>query len=57
MGLTAQVGAGFAQSVDLDEATVALLKAHKRERGGLALKLARDDALVLGDLEGPVEAT
>ena len=38
--------------VDLDEATVALLKAHKRERGGLALKLARDDALVLGNTEG-----
>lgn len=38
--------------VDVDDATVALLKAHKRERGGLALQMARDDALVFGDLEG-----
>lgn len=38
--------------VDLDESTVAMLKAHKRERGGLALLLARDDALVFGDAEG-----
>jgi integrase len=38
--------------VDIDEATVALLRAHKRERGGLALQLARDQALVFGDEEG-----
>ncbi|MEU8393749.1 tyrosine-type recombinase/integrase [Nonomuraea sp. NPDC048892] len=38
--------------VDLDTATVALLKAYKRERGGMALLLARDDALVFGDQEG-----
>ncbi|MFC6084048.1 site-specific integrase [Sphaerisporangium aureirubrum] len=38
--------------VDLDEATVALMRAHKRERGGLALTLAHDDALVFGDVEG-----
>ncbi|WP_279339340.1 tyrosine-type recombinase/integrase [Sphaerisporangium perillae] len=38
--------------VDLDEGTAALLKAHKRERGGLALELARDGALVFGDIEG-----
>lgn len=40
------------RTVDLDETTVALLRAHKRERGGLALTLARDDALVFGDAEG-----
>jgi hypothetical protein len=38
--------------VDIDAATVALLKAYKRERGGMALQLARDDALVFGDQEG-----
>ena len=38
--------------VDLDPATVALLRAWKRERGTLALALARDDALAFGDLEG-----
>ncbi|MER7362657.1 tyrosine-type recombinase/integrase [Nonomuraea wenchangensis] len=38
--------------VDLDTATVALLRAYKHERGGMALQLARDDALVFGDQEG-----
>ncbi|MFD1547987.1 site-specific integrase [Nonomuraea guangzhouensis] len=38
--------------VDIDAATVTLLKAYKRERGGMALKLARGDALVLGDQVG-----
>lgn len=38
--------------VDIDEGTAAILKAHKRERGGLALQLARDGALVFGDIEG-----
>ena len=38
--------------VDIDPATAALLRAWKRERGSLALALARDDSLVLGDLEG-----
>ncbi|MFI6499873.1 tyrosine-type recombinase/integrase [Nonomuraea typhae] len=38
--------------VDIDAETLTLLKAYKRERGGLALQLARDDALVFGDLEG-----
>ncbi|WP_326826438.1 tyrosine-type recombinase/integrase [Streptosporangium sp. NBC_01756] len=37
---------------DIDEGTAALLKVFKRERGGLALQLARDDALVFGDIEG-----
>jgi integrase len=31
---------------------VAVLRAHKRERGALALRLARDDALVFGDVDG-----
>jgi integrase len=38
--------------VDLDGPTVAVLRAHRRERGALALQLARDDALVFGDIEG-----
>lgn len=38
--------------IDLDAATVALLRAHRRERGALALQLARDSALVFGDHEG-----
>jgi integrase len=38
--------------VDLDGPTVAVLRARKRERGALALQLARDDALVFGDIQG-----
>jgi integrase len=38
--------------VDLDAATVAVLRAHRKQRGSIALQLARDDALVLGDQEG-----
>jgi integrase len=38
--------------VDLDASTVAVLRAHKQQRGEQALALARDDALVFGDLEG-----
>ncbi|MGW0071585.1 tyrosine-type recombinase/integrase [Streptosporangium sandarakinum] len=38
--------------VDIDASTAALLRAHKRERGALALQLARDGALVFGDVEG-----
>jgi integrase len=38
--------------VDIDSATVALLRSWKRERGSLALAMARDDALVFGTLEG-----
>lgn len=38
--------------IDLDPGTVGVLRAWKKERGGLALTLARDDALVFGDLEG-----
>ena len=29
-----------------------MLKAHRKARGVLALQLARDDALIFGDLEG-----
>lgn len=43
---------GKPRVVSIDPATVALLKAHKRERGSRALSLARDDALVFGDLNG-----
>ena len=38
--------------IDLDASTVAVLRAHRKQRGGMALQLARDDALVFGDEEG-----
>ena len=38
--------------IDIDPGTVAVLRAWKKERGTLALALARDDALVFGDQEG-----
>lgn len=38
--------------VDVDPATVALLRAHRKDRGGLALQLVRNDAVVFGDLAG-----
>jgi integrase len=43
---------GKPRVIDLDPATAAVLRAHKRERGAMALQLARDDALVFGDPEG-----
>lgn len=43
---------GKPRLVDLDAPTVTVLRAHRRERGALALQLARDDALVFGDIEG-----
>jgi integrase len=43
---------GKPRVVDLDAATVAVLRAHRKQRGSMALQLARDDALVLGDQEG-----
>jgi integrase len=43
---------GKPRVVDLDAATVALLRAHRKQRGAMALQLARDDALVFGDHEG-----
>lgn len=38
--------------IDLDEATGAVLRAWRRERGAIALQLARDNALIFGDHEG-----
>jgi integrase len=38
--------------IDLDAQTVAVLQRHKRERGEMALQLARPDALIFGDIEG-----
>lgn len=38
--------------VDLDAATVAVLRAWRKHRGSMALRLARDDALVFGSIEG-----
>jgi integrase len=38
--------------IDLDPFTVAVLRAWKRERGALALQLARNDAIVFGTHEG-----
>jgi integrase len=43
---------GRPRVVDLDPGTVAVLRTWKRERGALALVLARDDVLVFGDLNG-----
>lgn len=43
---------GKPRLVDLDGPTVAVLRARKRERGAMHLSLARDEALVFGDLEG-----
>lgn len=45
---------GRPRTVDLDEGTVAMLRAHKAARGSLSLALARDEALVLGDINGKV---
>ena len=38
--------------VDLDPATVAVLRAWRRERGAMALQLARNDSVVFGNHEG-----
>jgi integrase len=56
-GQRAEVVEGVTKSgkprvIDLDAATVAVIRAHRATRGSLALQLARDDALVFGDLEG-----
>jgi integrase len=45
---------GKARTVDLDPQILAALKAHKAAAGTLALALARDDAYVLGNLDGSV---
>jgi integrase len=38
--------------IDLDPDTTAALRAYRKERGTIALQLARDDALIFGDIEG-----
>jgi integrase len=43
---------GKPRVVDIDAATVAVLRAHRKARGAMALQLARDDALVFADHEG-----
>jgi integrase len=43
---------GQARVVDLDAGTVAALRAYRAVRGGLALDLVRDTALVLSNLDG-----
>jgi len=43
---------GKVRVVDLDKATLVMLVAYRRQRGLIALQLARDDALIFGDLEG-----
>jgi integrase len=43
---------GKPRVIDLDSATVAVLRARKRERGAMALQLARESALVFADIEG-----
>lgn len=42
--------------IDISDGDVALLKAWRREGGSLSLALAREDALVFSDLEGPPPA-
>lgn len=49
-----QTKTGRPRVVDLDDATVSLLKAHRRDRGRLVLAYVRDDAVVFGDHEGRV---
>jgi integrase len=43
---------GKPRVIDIDAGTVSVLRTRKRERGALALQLARDNALVFGDVEG-----
>ena len=43
---------GRERVVDLDPRTVEALRRHRMARAGLLLQLARDDALVFGDIEG-----
>jgi integrase len=43
---------GQERVVDLDPQTIAALRSWRLARAGLDLRLARDDALVFGDLEG-----
>jgi integrase len=43
-----------ARVVDIDELTVAALRAHRKTIGTVSLALARDDAYVLGTVDGTV---
>jgi len=43
---------GRERSVDLDVRTVEALRRYRMARAGLLLQLARDDALIFGDIEG-----
>jgi integrase len=43
---------GRPRVIDLDDATVTMLRAYRRERGSMALSYARDTALAFGDHEG-----
>lgn len=43
---------GKPRLIDLDAPTVAVLRIRRRERGVAALQLARDEALVFGDIQG-----
>jgi integrase len=43
---------GKPRVVDLDGEAAAVLRAHKRERGAMALQLVQPGALVFGDIEG-----
>ena len=43
---------GKPRVVDIDPATVVVLKAHRKARGSLALQLVREDSIVFGDAEG-----
>lgn len=44
--------AGRPRVVDLDPGTVAALRSYRASRGAIALSLARDDAYVVGNLDG-----
>ena len=43
---------GKARVVDMDPVTLAILRAHRSTLASVSLSLARDDALVLGGLDG-----
>jgi integrase len=56
-GESAEVTEGDTKSgkprvVDIDAATVTVLRAHRKARGAMALQLARDGSLVFADHEG-----
>jgi integrase len=40
------------RTVDIDEDTVAVLRAHRKARGAMAFQLAQDGALAFGNIEG-----